>query len=156
MNDQANKKKMAEAFDIDSVDKDLKASNQGVWFPIGGGRVLVAEWMNDEHDAFVREIGKKYGRRIKAKAMSPEEIAQVFAPQWQFVIRGLENFTQRGQPVVWSPELITEWALDPKKAAFFDTIQALAKEEMNYRVETVQELGEKLPTQQSGAGVGEG
>ena len=142
--------------DISALQKDVDSSENGIWFPFGeDAKVRIAQWMNKKHAAFLRDVGKKYGRRIQTKAMSEDEAKAIMAKQWEFVLTGLEGFTEGGDPVDWSAELITDWALNPLYQDFFREVEELSKDNENYRLENVQELGKLLEDTQAGISDGE-
>ena len=137
--------------DIESLAKDLSASKEGIWFPFGeDGRVRIAQWMNKKHAAFMRELGKTHGRRIEQGAIPDKEAAALMAKQWEFIITGLEGFKEKKKPVEYSKDLIERWSQKKEYGDFFIAVANLSRDELNYRTENIQMLGEALLTTQSG------
>lgn len=144
--------------EVTKLQKDTKAAKRGVWFPFGEtARVRIAQWQNKEHAKFLRDVGRKYGRRLSSGAMNEAQARKIMADQWQFVVTGLEGFTENGEPVEWSVELITRWAENVEYEDFFDDCREIAQDDQNYLKETItemeaaEELGKESPTTSTGS-----
>lgn len=141
--------------DISSIAKDVQASKEGVWFPIGpSAKLKIAQWMNEKHSAFLRSVSKKYGRRMTNGAMTEEEIDKVMSGQWEFILTDFSGLESEGVPIEWSAEYVAELSLDKRYEDFFSDIKRIAKDDLNFRIANIQSMGEQSPTTQSGEGDG--
>lgn len=139
---------------LSAVRTDLNASEDGIDFPLDdkGAKVKIAQWNNKAHQAFLRDVYKKHGRKIQMKMISDEEAEHLLAGQWPHVLKGLTGFTEDDgkTPLQYSPQLIIDLARNHQYKDFFKQIEAIAKDEENYRTENIKALGESLPALSDG------
>lgn len=126
---------------------DLDAAEDGTWFPFGpDAEVKIARWHNEEHRKFIRRVYSKHGKRIDTGAMSDDEANRLMLDQWRYIIRDWKGFTLDGEELTYSPECVRDLAGNPQFEPFFNKVQSLAKEEENFRVSNMEDLGEDSPT----------
>lgn len=133
--------------DLQEIELDLDAAEDGAWFPIGDDfRVRLAMWNNKAHAAFLREVGVKYGRRLANGKVPEEKAKSIMAEQWKFLVLSWEGLTDQGEEVPYSHETLTRLAADKKYKAFFDRLENVCRTEENFRRQNIEELGETSPT----------
>jgi hypothetical protein len=133
--------------DLKSLQTDLNAAEDGVFFPFGEDcEIKIAAWMNKNHRTFLRNIHKKHGRKIEAGAMNDEQANQLLVGQWEHIVKDWNGLEDGGKPLKWSPKVVADLAANPQYESFFDRIKALASEEENYRTENIKDLGNDSPT----------
>lgn len=141
--------------ELSSVKRDVESAEKGVWFQFGEDcSVRIAQWMNKKHAEYLRGLNKKFGRRLRF--LSEEEATEVMAKQWEFILTGIKGFTEAGKEIEWSPEFTARIAKDESYSDFLGSVEDISKDALNYREENVKELGEQLPTTQSGPSDGRG
>ena len=132
--------------ELNSVKVDLKAEKEGTWFPFDDeSDIKIAAWGNKKHLKFLREQHTKYGRKLATNRMKDEEADIILADQWQYIVKDWRGITEGGVDVECTPEKLSELAGNKQYKYFFARIEAISKEDENFRVEAVQELGEDSP-----------
>ena len=132
--------------DLQDLKTDLDAAEEGVFFPFGEDcRIKIASWNNPGHLKFLRSVYQKHGRKIDAGALSDAQADELMRPQWSFIIKDWEGLTEGGETLDFSSETLLSLVANPQYKAFFDKIASIAKEEENFRVQNIQDLGESLP-----------
>ena len=133
--------------DLNDVKTDLDGSEEGIFFPFGEDcNIKIAQWGNKKHKKFLREIYNKHGRKIDAGAITDAQSDALMVPQWQYIVKDWKGITENGEELEYSVEAVTALASNPQFKNFFAKIGAIAKEEENFRIQNVKELGETLPT----------
>jgi|TARA_R110000744_G_scaffold86715_1_gene169574 hypothetical protein len=133
--------------DINDVKTNLEASDEGVFFPFGEDcEIKIAQWGNKEHKKFLRQVYAKHGRKIDAGAINDAQSDALMLPQWEHIVKDWTGITNDGEPMEFSVKLLMELASDKHYSAFFQKIASVAKEEENFRIQNIKEMGEALPT----------
>lgn len=138
---------------------DPKAEQEGRWFPLGTGRVLVARagnpaynrMINARYEQFKHELDKKdTPEQVEAaKRRSNLIMAEVMATT---VLLGFEDFGYKGQPVAYSRDLAQTML---QHEEFQKAIAALAADYRNYRFETEEADAKNSVTTSAGTSSGE-
>lgn len=133
--------------ELKSLQLDLNGSNEGIFFPFGEDcEIKIAQWNNKSHKKFLREIHAKHGRKIQAGAITDSQADALMVGQWPHIIKDWNGITEDGENLPYSAESVIALAINPQYKAFFEKIEGLSKEEENFRIENVKEMGEALPT----------
>lgn len=133
---------------LSSQKTDLNAKENGVVLRTSPTSYLkVAMWDNKKHKAFKLDLFKSMELRIDAGLVTNEELAEKLLPEWQFILVDMVGYTDdENQPLVWSPDLVMELKKNPEYDEFFKRVEAVSKDEAQYRKDVVKSLGEDLPT----------
>ena len=132
--------------DIKDVKTSLEASDEGVFFPFGEDcEIKIAQWGNKEHKKFLRQVYAKHGRKIDAGAINDAQSDALMLPQWEYIVKGWTGLTDEGEEMKFSLSSLLELASDKHYSAFFQKIAAISKEEENFRIQNIKEMGEVLP-----------
>lgn len=129
--------------DISSLRKDVDASVDGVKVNFGDATLYIAEWLNRDHAQYLRDVNKKYSSKMKNGGMTDEEANIISSKQWKFILKNWENIKIEGTEVPYSHDILEKLACDKSYEPFFERVVEFAKDEMNYRLETLKELGEE-------------
>jgi len=133
--------------DFQELQTDIEAAEDGISFPFGEDcSIKIAQWGNKKHKKFMRKIHQRYGRQFDVGGISDDQADDIMAGQWEFIIRDWEGFTEGGKPVKCTPEVLKKLSTDKRYNDFFKKIEAISKEEENFRLQNIKEVGEGLPT----------
>lgn len=129
---------------LSSIKTDLNAADSGIWFNLDEtAKVKIAKWGNKAHAAYIRELGKKHGRKNNQGLVSDEQATKLLAGQWEFIITDFEGFEDDdGNPIKYSSQLIIDLALNEEYKDFFSQIESISRDAENYRKENIESLGE--------------
>lgn len=133
--------------DIADFKIDLDAAEDGQYFPLDeNSGLVIAQWNNKEHAKYLRTVYKKHGARLRNNQMDDEEARLLMAGQWPHVLKGWKGMKLDGEEVEYTPKLVVDLASNPQFRDFFKRIQSIAEAEENFRVKSLKDLGEELPT----------
>lgn len=133
--------------ELNDVKLDLNGSEDGVFFPFGEDtQIKIAQWGNKNHKKFLREIYTKHGRKIDAGALTNAQSDALILPQWVHIVKDWMGITENGEPLEYSHQILLDLAANPQYKGLFNKIELLAKEEENFRLQNIKDLGEDLPT----------
>lgn len=125
---------------------DLKAEEDGVWFPYGEMEFLIARAGNDEFKKYYNKAEKRaYGNQIRSNPkfkrdekkdleLYIETVAYTCLNNWKNVA-----FEDEGEPLEFSHELANEIMQDKKYRPFTDFVLKCAMDEEQYYVQQIEE-----------------
>lgn len=127
---------------LDDFKVDIDKAEEGTWVEFGGdSAVLVAQWGNENHAKFLREIYKKNKRQIDMGILGDSAAASLMSGQWQHIIKGWRGIEKGGVTLEYSPKVVSDLAQNSQYRQFFKNIEELAKDHATFRNEAVEELG---------------
>jgi len=133
--------------ELESLQLDLDATEDGIFFPFSDDcEIKIAQWNNKAHKKFLRKLYQKHGRKIEAKALSDAQSNLLMADQWKYIIKDWSGMTSGGKEFKCNDKNILSLAKNPQYQKFFERIEGLAREEENFRIENIKEVGESSPT----------
>lgn len=137
--------------DILELRTDLEAADEGVSFPFGEDcEIVIAMWGNKAHKKFLRDMWKKHGRKIEAGAINDAQSDELMAGQWKYIVKGWSGLMEDGKELPFSEETLLRLVKDKRLRAFFGKIEAISKEESNFRQANVDEMGNDSPSSLDG------
>jgi len=119
--------------ELESLKTNPLMESEGVWKPIGGGRVLVASFDNPEYHTMLAVESRPYQALSKAGgAPSPKVIEKMtIKVMAHTILKNWEGLTIKGEPVEYSIEnavkILTEY---PR---FRDAVALIATDISNYQ-----------------------
>lgn len=132
--------------EITALKTNLEASEEGVDFPFSEDcEIKIAQWGNKSHKKYLRGIYAKHGRKIDAGAINDAQSDMLMLPQWEHIVKGWRGLTEDGKPLEYSSDTLLRLVGDKHYKAFFEKIASIAKEESNFRIENIREMGNALP-----------
>ena len=84
---------------------------------------------------------KKHGKKIEAGALSDKQSDSLALGQWPHLVKGWNGITEDGEPLEYSPQVVMDLAANPQYSTLFTKIERIAKDEENFRISVINELG---------------
>lgn len=122
---------------LGNIALDVKASNEGIWADyVPGFGLRIARWNNPAHVVRLNEVVRPFrGRKMtdeEGERLSAEAMCGSVLLDW----RGLEESTG-GPAIPFSVEKAVEILTDPRYRALADFVSNVARNEANYREESL-------------------